>query len=196
MTVANQITILRILMVPAFIVAVLYYVHGGNEWMRYAALGVFGLASLSDAIDGFIARKFNQISELGTVLDPLADKLLLISGFIVLSLDNDPYLPSIPIWLTALIFSRDVLLVLGLILLHYTFGKIQVQPRLVGKSATVLQMLIILLVLAKLPQDIIQYLYYGAGCCTGVSGVIYIWDGIRQLGTHPSSSPIQNKEEE
>ena len=67
MTVANQITILRILIVPVFIVAVLYYVHGGNEWMRYAALGLFGLASLSDAVDGFIARKYNQISELGTV---------------------------------------------------------------------------------------------------------------------------------
>ena len=196
MTVANQITILRILIVPVFIVAVLYYVHGGNEWMRYAALGLFGLASLSDAIDGFIARKYNQISELGTVLDPLADKLLLISGFIVLSLDNDPYLPSIPIWLTALIFSRDVLLVLGLILLHYTFGKIQVRPRLIGKLATALQMLIILLVLAKLPTHLIIYLFYAAGFCTGASGVLYVWDGIHQLGTHPSSSPIQPKDKE
>lgn len=196
MTVANQITILRILIIPIFIVAVLYYVHGGNEVMRYAALGLFGLASLSDAIDGFIARKYNQISELGTVLDPLADKLLLISGYIVLSLDNDPFLPSIPIWLTALIFSRDVLLVLGLILIHYTFGKIQVRPRIIGKAATVLQMLIILLVLAKLPLSLMTYLFFAAGICTGVSGVIYVWDGIRQLGTHPSSSPIQTEDED
>ena len=84
MTIANQITILRILIVPAFIVDVLYYVHGGNEWLRFGALGLFGLAALSDAVDGFIARKYNQISELGTVLDPLADKMLLVSGFILI----------------------------------------------------------------------------------------------------------------
>lgn len=196
MTIANQITILRILIVPAFIVVVLYYVHGGGEWLRFCSLGLFGLAALSDAVDGFIARKFNQISELGTVLDPLADKMLLVAGFILLSLDNDPYLSSIPIWLTALILSRDVLLVLGLILIHYTFGKINVKPRLVGKCATVLQMVIILSVLAKMPQGFLDLLIIGAGICTGLSGVLYFWDGTRQLGTHPSSSPIQNTKEE
>ncbi len=196
MTIANQITILRILIVPAFIVVVLYYVHGGNESLRFGALGLFGLAALSDAVDGFIARKYNQISELGTVLDPLADKMLLVSGFILLSLDNDPYLSSIPIWLTALIHSRDVLLILGLILIHYTFGKIKVKPRLVGKCATVLQMVIILSVLAKLPQEFLNVLILGAGFCTGLSGVLYFWDGTRQLGAHPSSSPIQTKLDE
>ncbi len=196
MTLANQITIFRILIVPAFIVVVLYYVHGGSEWLRFGALGLFGLAAVSDAVDGFIARKYNQISELGTVLDPLADKMLLVSGFILLSLDNDPYLSSIPIWLTALILSRDVLLVLGLILIHYTFGKVKVKPRWVGKCATVLQMVIILSVLAKLPQDFLNLLIIGAGICTGLSGVLYFWDGTRQLGTHPSSSPIQKEEKE
>ena len=196
MTIANQITILRILIVPAFIVVVLYYVHGGNEWLRFGALGLFGLAALSDAVDGFIARKYNQISELGTVLDPLADKMLLVSGFILLSLDNDPYLSSIPIWLTALILSRDVLLILGIILIHYTFGKIKVKPRLAGKCATVLQMVIILTVLAKLPREFLNILILGAGFCTGLSGVLYFWDGTRQLGAHPSSSPIQTKLDE
>ena len=196
MTIANQITILRILIVPAFIVVVLYYVHGGNESLRFGALGLFGLAALSDAVDGFIARKYNQISELGTVLDPLADKMLLVSGFILLSLDNDPYLSSIPIWLTALILSRDVLLILGIILIHYTFGKIKVKPRLAGKCATVLQMVIILTVLAKLPREFLNILILGAGFCTGLSGVLYFWDGTRQLGAHPSSSPIQTKLDE
>ena len=196
MTIANQITILRILIVPAFIVVVLYYVHGGNESLRFGALGLFGLAALSDAVDGFIARKYNQISELGTVLDPLADKMLLVSGFILLSLDNDPYLSSIPIWLTALILSRDVLLILGIILIHYTFGNIKVKPRLAGKCATVLQMVIILTVLAKLPREFLNILILGAGFCTGLSGVLYFWDGTRQLGAHPSSSPIQTKLDE
>ncbi|MGA0407228.1 MAG: CDP-alcohol phosphatidyltransferase family protein [Limisphaerales bacterium] len=190
MTLPNQITILRILLVPAFIVSLLYHVHGGGEWLRWLALAVFGLAALSDAVDGFIARRFDQISELGKVLDPLADKMLLVAGFILLSLDNGPYLAKVPIWLTALIFSRDVLLVLGLILIHYTFGSIRVQPRLIGKAATLFQMLIVLHVLAKGPDVFFAPLIYAAGACTAISGCLYIWDGILQLGSHPSSGPI------
>ena len=67
-------------MVPAFIVTLLYYVHGGGEWLRWLSLAIFALAALSDAVDGFIARRYNQISELGKVLDPLADKMLLMAG--------------------------------------------------------------------------------------------------------------------
>ena len=177
-------------MVPAFIVTLLYYVHGGGEWLRWLSLAIFALAALSDAVDGFIARRYNQISELGKVLDPLADKMLLMAGFILLSLDNGPYLAKVPIWLTALIFSRDVLLVLGLILIHYTFGRIRVQPRLIGKAATLFQMLIVLHVLAKLPQTYFVFLVYLAGFCTAISGCLYFYDGIAQLGTHPSSGPI------
>ena len=136
----------------------------------------------------------NQISELGKVLDPLADKMLLMAGFILLSLDNGPYLAKVPIWLTALIFSRDVLLVLGLILIHYTFGRIRVQPRLIGKAATLFQMLIVLHVLAKLPQTYFVFLVYAAGFCTAISGCLYFYDGIAQLGTHPSSGPIDRAE--
>ncbi len=194
MTLPNQITILRILMVPAFIVTLLYYVHGGGEWLRWLSLAIFALAALSDAVDGFIARRYNQISELGKVLDPLADKMLLMAGFILLSLDNGPYLAKVPIWLTALIFSRDVLLVLGLILIHYTFGRIRVQPRLIGKAATLFQMLIVLHVLAKLPQTHFVFLVYAAGFCTAISGCLYFYDGIAQLGTHPSSGPIDRAE--
>src|SRR5687767_11757901 len=75
MTTANKITIVRILLVPFFIVQVLYYVNTGNEWYRLSAVLCFGLAAISDGIDGYIARRYNQISELGKMLDPLADKL-------------------------------------------------------------------------------------------------------------------------
>ena len=80
MTTANNITIFRVLLVPFFIVQVLYYAESGIEWHRFAAILTFALAALSDGLDGYIARRYNQRSQLGAILDPLADKLLLVSG--------------------------------------------------------------------------------------------------------------------
>src|SRR5262245_3010886 len=108
MTTANKITILRILMVPFFVVQLLCYVNSGNEWYRLFAIVSFAFAAISDGIDGYIARRYHQHSELGAVLDPLADKLLLVSGIVLLSLDNAEHLPRIPLWLTATILSRDM----------------------------------------------------------------------------------------
>src|SRR3954451_1929446 len=107
-------------MVPVFVVEVVNYTEAGNEIHRLVALMAFGVAALSDAIDGYLARRYNQHSELGRILDPLADKLLLIAGVVLLSLKNEPYLARIPLWLTATILSRDVLLLLGLIIIYYT----------------------------------------------------------------------------
>ena len=92
MTTANKVTICRILLVPFFVVAVIYYAKTGVEFYRWFAISCFAVAAISDGVDGFIARHFNQWSELGTVLDPLADKLLLVSAIILLSLHNEPFL--------------------------------------------------------------------------------------------------------
>src|SRR5688572_23677776 len=110
MTTANKITIFRVLLVPGFVVMVLYYVDTGTELFRILALLAFALAAVSDAIDGYIARRYNQHSELGKILDPLADKLLLVSGIVLLSLHNEPHLDRLPLWLTGTIIGRDVLL--------------------------------------------------------------------------------------
>src|SRR5437667_7917850 len=120
MTTANKVTICRILLVPFFIVLVLYYVQGGAEVFRFSAILTFALATTSDAVDGYIARRYHQHSELGRFLDPLADKMLLVSGIVLLSLKNEPYLDRIPLWLTVTILSRDVLLLIGLVVIHYT----------------------------------------------------------------------------
>ncbi len=80
MTTANKITILRILLIPFFVVELIYYVRTGNEIHRLAAILCFAVAAICDGVDGYIARRYNQISELGKILDPLADKLLLVSG--------------------------------------------------------------------------------------------------------------------
>lgn len=191
MTTANQVTIGRILLVPFFIVAVIYYVRTGVELYRWLGIACFAVAAISDGIDGFLARHFNQWSELGTILDPLADKLLLVSGIVLLSLHNEPRLPGIPIWLTVTILSRDVLVLLGLVLIHFIAGKVKVRPHLVGKAATVLQMAAVLWALFKWNEPALYWICVGAALLTGISGLIYVFDGMRQLAKHPASLPIK-----
>ena len=120
MTIPNYISILRILLVPVFIALILYYVNHEVELYRHLAITVFVLAIVSDAVDGYLARRMNQTTRLGAILDPLADKLLLVGGIVVLSIDYRPILPTIPIWLTTLIVTRDTILPLGTNLISYT----------------------------------------------------------------------------
>jgi cardiolipin synthase len=193
MTTANKVTIFRILFIPLFIVEVLYYYRTQHEWHRYAALGCFFLASVLDGVDGYIARRFNQRSELGAILDPLADKLLLVSGVVLLSLRIPPELGLVPIplWVTATIISRDVLMLIGLVLIHMICGRAVVRPRMPGKVATVLQMITVLWTLLKWDERWLAFWAPAAGICSGVAGIIYVWDGINQLSASPKSSPIQ-----
>jgi cardiolipin synthase (CMP-forming) len=189
MTTANKITILRILLVPFFVVEVLYYGKGGSEMHLALAILCFAVAAILDGVDGYVARRYNQRSELGAILDPLADKLLLVSAVVVLSFDHQPYLESIPLWLTGTIIGRDTLLLVGLIVLQMTVGKVTVRPRILGKIATVLQMIVVLWILVKWQQRWLEVWAIGAAVCTGISGLFYVWDWIRQVSAHPSSSP-------
>jgi CDP-diacylglycerol--glycerol-3-phosphate 3-phosphatidyltransferase len=188
MTTANKVTILRILLIPVFVVLVLYYVKTDNE--RYLGLGIlcFAIAAICDGVDGYIARRYNQRSELGAILDPLADKLLLVSGIVLLSFDHKN-LGSIPLWLTGTIIGRDTLLLIGLAVVYITVGKVVVRPRVLGKVATVLQMIVVLWILLKWPEGWLKAWCLAAGICTGFSGLLYLWDGTGQLSAHPSSSP-------
>jgi cardiolipin synthase (CMP-forming) len=189
MTTANKITILRILLIPFFVVETLYYARNGHEIHRWWALISFAVAAICDGVDGYVARHYNQRSELGAILDPLADKLLLVSGIVVLSFDHAPYLQSIPLWLTGTIIGRDALLLVGLLLIQMMVGKLTVRPRFLGKVATVLQMIVVLWILLKWNQSWLAVWVWGAAICTGISGLFYVWDGSRQLSAHPSSSP-------
>ncbi len=190
MTTANKITIFRVLLIPFFIVQVLYYVEQGVEWYRLAGILTFGVAALSDGLDGFIARRYNQRSELGAVLDPMADKLLLVSGVLLLSFNHEPRLPQIPLWLVGTIVGRDVLLLIGWAVIYYTCGHVTVRPIMVGKVATVLQMTCVLWGLFKWSSAWLTGWSVGAALCTGISGVFYVYDGVRQLSASPSSGPI------
>ena len=195
MTTANKITILRILLIPFFVVELIYYVETGNEIHRFVAILSFAIAAILDGVDGYIARHYNQKSELGAILDPLADKLLLVSGIVALSFNHGTFLGQIPLWLTGTIIGRDLLILIGMVVIHLTVGKVVVHPRIIGKCATVLQMAVVIWILLKWDQDLnplwMEFLMAGAAICTGVSGLLYVWDGVQQLGSHPASSPTK-----
>jgi len=196
MTTANKITILRILLIPFFVVELIYYVRSGNETHRLAALLSFAIAAILDGVDGYIARHYNQISELGKILDPLADKLLLVSGIVTLSFNHGNFLGQIPLWLTGTIIGRDLLILIGVVVIHFTVGKVKVYPRLLGKCATVLQMAVVIWILLKWDAGQgahwLKYVTLGAAVSTGISGLLYVFDGIKQLGSHPTSSATKH----
>jgi len=195
MTTANKITILRILLVPFFVVELIYYVETGNEIHRLVAILSFAIAAILDGVDGYIARHYNQISELGKILDPLADKLLLVSGIVALSFNHGTFLGQIPLWLTGTIIGRDLLILIGMVVIQITVGKVAVRPRFIGKCATVLQMAVVIWILLHWDRDFggrwFKSWTLSAAVFTGVSGLLYIWDGVKQLGSHPASSPIK-----
>jgi cardiolipin synthase (CMP-forming) len=128
-TVANQLTLLRMLLIPAFVLLVVYGYFG---W----ALIAFITAGATDALDGLIARLAHQKTDLGAWLDPAADKLLLVTSFIVLTLPNLGLVNRIPIWLTVLIISRDVGIVLTVAIVNLALGPRTFRPSSLGKAAT------------------------------------------------------------
>src|SRR2546421_5786372 len=132
MTTANKITVVRILMIPVFVTLAIYYgesIQEGNpqDWMRFTAIAIFLIAAISDGLDGYVARRYNQKSSLGVILDPIADKGLLLSGIITLSISNwsdvDPDYGRFPAWFPVLVISRDAILFVGAGVLYLLVGK-------------------------------------------------------------------------
>jgi cardiolipin synthase (CMP-forming) len=129
LTLANQLTILRIALIPAFVLLVVYGYLG-------AALLVFSIAGLTDALDGLIARRAGQRTSLGAWLDPMADKLLLVTTFVVLTLPGIPLANHLPLWLTVLVISRDVVIVGVVAIINLAVGPRAFRPSLFGKATT------------------------------------------------------------
>jgi CDP-diacylglycerol--glycerol-3-phosphate 3-phosphatidyltransferase len=190
MTTANKITVVRILMIPIFVTLAIYYgqsIQEGNpqDWQRFAAIAVFLLAAVSDGLDGYVARRYNQRSTLGGILDPIADKGLLLSGIITLSISNwstvDVHYGKFPAWFPVLVITRDAVILFGSAVLHILNGKVRVRPSWTGKVATVLQMAAIAWVMLQFHALPLIYVVVAAGLFTFVSGLIYVRDGVRQL---------------
>src|SRR3954467_4076858 len=190
MTTANKITVIRILMIPVFVTLAIYYgesIQEGNpqDWMHFSEIAVFLVAALSDGLDGYVARRYNQRSSLGVILDPIADKGLLLSGIITLSISNwsytNPDYGSFPTWFPILVISRDVVILVGAAVLHLLVGRVRVRPHWTGKIATVLQMVAIGWVMLQLRLLPLIYAVGLAGFFTLVSGIVYVREGVRQL---------------
>jgi len=177
MNIANKISTFRILSVPFFVASIIYYSQE-RGYLRLVALAIFILAAISDAVDGYIARKSNQQSRAGLVLDPLGDKLLLMSAFICLTL-NDNLLFRFPLWVTLIVLSRDVIIVLGAVVIYMVKQNIPLLPNRYGKFSTALRMLSVIAVLMQFKASFI--FWWIAVILTVLSGVIYINKGFKIL---------------
>lgn len=178
----NIITVIRILLVPVFIAALLHYRETGRDLFRWGALIVFAAAALSDALDGFIARLKAQKSVLGSFLDPVADKLLLNTAVIIASLPMG-HLARLPSWFPVLVISRDLIIVLGALLIHMLMGKVTPRPSVTGKFTTLFQMLTVIWILLLWPHYLIPLSL--AAAFTFISGIEYIFQGLQQLQAPP-----------
>lgn len=197
MTFATSITLLRILLVPLFAGALLYHQEShlegytGNGWY-YAAVILFALAAFSDGIDGWIARHFNQRSALGRILDPVADKLLLVTAVVLLGTIGVAGKGRLPLWFPLLVVSRDLILVAGTLLVgtllhHYHF----IRPHWTGKVSTFFQISVILLGLLFPGEPWIRPVIWAAGGVTLISLGVYVLHGWKLLHTSPYGEPGQ-----
>lgn len=171
-TIANQLTLLRMLLIPAFVILVVY---GRFGW----ALIVFLVAGATDAFDGVAARQAGQKTTLGAWLDPAADKLLLVTTFVVLTLPNLGLVNRIPIWLTVLIISRDVGIVLTVAIVSLAMGPRTFKPSLLGKTATAFFIVTCVVVMffnyLGTTSVIVDVFIWGSLVITLASGIDYVF---------------------
>lgn len=168
MTLATKFTIARIIFIPIFLYCF------SKENLRFWALGIFLLLALTDVVDGLIARVKKQKTLLGSLLDPLADKLLLSSTYLVMAING-----IVPLWLFILIIARDVSLVVGWIAIYLFTKNTFISPRLLGKASTVIQTITIFVVLFSFPGKVL-FLYLTAAV-TLTSGVDYLLSSGRRF---------------
>jgi cardiolipin synthase len=178
----NFLTLIRIVAIPFFLVLLVSHLY-------FDALLVFILGGVTDAFDGFIARRMNQKTSLGAILDPVADKLLLMSSFIMLGM-----MGGIPLWLVVLVVSRDTVILFGYVAISFLLDeRLEVQPTIAGKLSTVFQLVtvgVVLLMLARsqlLESWLDDALIYLTAATTVISGVQYLYMGLLRLQNRVAS---------
>jgi cardiolipin synthase len=173
MNIPNIITIVRILSVPVFVICLLYD-------RLVIALLIFVGAGISDGLDGWIARVYGQKTTMGAYLDPIADKLLLTTAYVVLAI-----LGNIPGWLTVTVIARDVVIALGILVLYLTSHRVEIKPVFIGKTSTFVQIVTIAwaLVATSSPffQSSLPHLIWLTAALACLSGLQYIYIGIKYL---------------
>lgn len=179
LTIPNLLTFLRMALIPVFAILLVYERFG---W----ALVVFFIAGISDGIDGFVARRFNQQTELGTILDPIADKLLMTTAFIILALPGifpvEPHLRHLPVkpWVAFAVIGRDILIIVVAAAIFITTDFRGFRPSWLGKASTVVQIFAVILILIAAVFPSLQGFYLPAVYTTVVafavfSGIHYIF---------------------
>jgi len=168
----NLITVIRIILTPLFVILLI------NDMMAEAVL-VFAVAAITDGLDGLTARLLRQKTTLGSYLDPLADKLLLSSGYVCLAI-----LKLLPSWLAVIVISRDVIILIGAIILHLLVGRFPVRPLLVSKITTTFQIAALLGAMGRVEWTGVAAwkwlpeLYVATAAFTVISGLRYMWIGV------------------
>lgn len=171
LSIPNIITFIRIVLIPAFVTVLIYKMYN-------YALTLFIIAGLSDALDGLLARATGQKTKLGAFLDPLADKFLLLTSFILFSVYD-----WIPKWLVITVISRDLIVTLGWFLVYLTSHNMRVQPTITGKAAITSQFILIAYILLSINFDSIpspgNWMFLTVAALTIASGLHYIHRGLK-----------------
>jgi cardiolipin synthase (CMP-forming) len=190
-TLANQITCARLALVPVFVALGIVYgrsVDAGapDQFYQVATVTLFTLIGVCDGLDGYIARHWNQMSKLGAILDPLADKVQMLAALLMLSLSSWP--DGLPLWLPGVVIARDVLSSLAAWLIYGVQGAVNVRPHWTGKLATVLNINAIGWSMLGLTLLSVRTVAAAAAVVTVLSGGVYLVEGIRQLFAPPKTA--------
>ncbi len=186
LTYANQLTILRMIFIPCFVLLAIYG-HSG------AATLVFILAGITDGLDGFVARRLGQKTLLGSYLDPMADKLLVTAAFVTLTLPSVPFPFHIPIWLTITSISRDVLIALVALIIHLQTGHTEFPPTFLGKCTATAQLVTVGAALlgnfsTKFVMAIFMPVVYSTLLLTVVSGLHYLYRSVKIIESYQKAA--------
>ncbi len=180
MTLANKVTLLRIFLTPFLIVCVLEVASA--EWYRYLAGSLLFLVGIGDVVDGYLAKKRNEVTELGRFLDPIADKFVVITLCIVLS-SSFWAGPHLPLWLTAVILGRELFIIIGFLSLSFTNVKPNPWPCLLGRINNNAQQVMYGVVIFGnvMPDFVLKFFWFGTGFFSIISLALYIWLGVTML---------------
>ncbi len=208
LTLANQITILRILLIFPFVICLLKTGHPHyGHWIRGVAVLIFVVMAMSDALDGYLARKKKQVTALGAFLDPMADKLMITCASIVLCAPQTAIEGFVlPLTVVVLIIGKDILLLLGFIITFLLTGQVHIRPVWAGKVSTFLQIIMVFSILigpemvrwVAIWPAITAAIYWATGFCAMVATFVYIYRGIRYIEEFGNtekviSGPLDNK---
>jgi len=176
-TLANRITLIRLALIPVLCGVILFH-SPAHPWTRPLALCLYATAAATDALDGWVARRFNQRTRLGMRLDPLADKLLINLGFVFIAA-NPAFDPGVPLWFPLPIMVRDIIVVIGALLLNSYVGPVVIKVRISGKLTTIFHNGTLFFALAGAP--FLPWALWLTAAFTIVSCAHYIQDGMAQL---------------